>query len=231
VTPTALSAVGVTSTADDDGLLVDALVARDPRAAAVAWTRLSPLVLSVLRRYFGNGHDRQDLCQEVFLRFFARISELRSRHAVRGFLIGICLGVAQNELRRTKARRWILVMPPDKLPELPVPAGDVEARDATRRFYLIIASASASDRALFVTRFVEKMEVAEIAAATGRPLSTTKRHLARAARRITAKMRHDPILTEYVDGLLGPRTAAPRTRRRRTTSQRAAARSAEIAAA
>ena len=52
------------------------------------------------------------------------------------------------------------------------------------------------------------MEVAEIAAATGRPLSTTKRHLARATRRITARMRHDPILTEYVDGLLATRAAA-----------------------
>jgi RNA polymerase sigma-70 factor (ECF subfamily) len=200
-----VSAVGVTSTADNDAFLVDALVARDPRAAAVAWTRLSPLVLSVLRRYFGNGHDRQDLCQEVFLRFFTRISELRSRHAVRGFLIGICLGVAQNELRRTKARSWIMLMPSGELPELAVTGGDVEARDATRRFYLIISSASERDRALFVTRYVEKMEVAEIAAATGRPLSTTKRHLARAARRITARMRHDPILTEYVDGLLATR--------------------------
>ncbi len=208
VTPTEIPASGVASAADDEAVLVDALVARDPRAAAVAWTRLSPLVLSLLRRYFGDGLDKQDLCQEVFLRFFARISELRSRHALRSFLIGICLGVAQNELRRTKVRRWITLTASGELPEPGVPGGDIEARDATHRFYRIIASASASDRALFVTRYVEKMEVADIAAATGRPLSTTKRHLTRATRRITARMRRDPVLTDYVDGLLVPRAAA-----------------------
>ena len=83
-------------------MLAAALIARDREAPGQAWTRLSPLVLRLLRRYFGPGPDRQDLCQEVFLRFFTRIDELRDRTALRSFLIGICLGVAQNELRRAR---------------------------------------------------------------------------------------------------------------------------------
>ena len=35
----------------------------------------------------------------------------------------------------------------------------------------------------------------------GRPLSTTKRRLARATRRISARMSGDPALAEYVAGL------------------------------
>src|SRR6478735_9575968 len=200
-TPPPLSIVRTAPTADDDAALAAALIAREPHAPGLAWTRLSPLVLRLLRRYFGPGPDRQDLCQEVFLRFFNRIDELRDRNALRSFLIGICLGVAQNELRRARVRRWIFLTQSGELPDTPISGSDPEAREATARVYKILAGVSAEDRALFVTRYVEKMELAEIATAIGRPLSTTKRRLARATRRITARMSGDPALAEYVDGL------------------------------
>jgi RNA polymerase sigma-70 factor, ECF subfamily len=186
---------------DDDTSLAAALTAREPQAATIAWTRLSPLVLRLLRRYFGPGADRQDLCQEVFLRFFSRIDELRDQAALRSFLIGITLGVAQNEVRRAKVRRWIFLTQTGDLPDAPIASSDPEAREATVRFYRILASVGAEDRTLFVTRYVEKMEVSEIADAIGRPLSTTKRRLARATRRIAARMSSDPALADYVQAL------------------------------
>ena len=76
-------------------------------------------------------------------------------------------------------------------------------------FYRILASVSAEDRTLFVTRYVEKMEVSEIADAVGRPLSTTKRHLARATRRIAARMSSDPALADYVEALAAKLGAKP----------------------
>jgi len=198
----------------DDAALAAALRARDPGAAAEAWSRFSPLVLGVLQRFFGPGPaagsvDRQDLCQEVFLRFFARIDELREAPALRGFLVGICMGVAQNELRRLQVRRWIRLTPGGELPEIVGPGVDPEAREAMSRFYRVLARVSVEDRALFFTRYVEKMEIAEMAEALGLPLSTAKRRLARATRRITAKMTRDPALAGYVAGLLARRGGKP----------------------
>jgi RNA polymerase sigma-70 factor, ECF subfamily len=204
-----MSVLSRASAAFDEPSLVVALIARDPGAARLAWTRLSPLVMRVLRRYFGPGADRQDLCQEVFLRFFTRIAELRDHHAMRSFIIGICLGVAQNELRRAKVRRWISLTATGEPPDAPVSAWNPEAREAMARFYRLLERVSAEDRALFVTRYIEKMEVPEIAAALGMPLSTTKRRLTRAVRRIGAKMAREPALAEYVDGLLSGRTKKP----------------------
>ena len=186
--------------ADDDTSLAVALAAREPQAATIAWTRLSPLVLRLLRRYFGPGADRQDLCQEVFLRFFSRIDELRDQAALRSFLIGITLGVAQNEVRRAKVRRWIFLTQSGDLPDAPISGANPEAREATERIYKILAGVSPEDRTLFVTRYIEKMELAEIAESVGRPLSTTKRRLARATRRIAARMSGDPALADYVAG-------------------------------
>jgi RNA polymerase sigma-70 factor (ECF subfamily) len=193
--------------ADDDAALASALLARDRRAAVRAWSRYSPFVLGVLRRFFGPGADRQDLCQEVFLRFFARIDELRDPSALRGFLVGICLGVARNELRRVRVRRWVRLTAHGDLPEVPVTTWDPEAREAVLRFYAVLERVSVEDRSLFVARYVEKMEIVDVAAAHRMPLSTAKRHLARATRRIGAKMSRDPALSHYVDALVSGRAA------------------------
>lgn len=191
----------------DDAALAAALRARDRQAAAEAWARFAPVVLGILQRFFGPGSgadsvDRQDLCQEVFLRFFARIDDLREPGALRGFLIGICLGVAQNELRRVRVRRWIRLTPTGDLPEIAGPGVDPEAREAMSRFYAVLARVGVEDRTLFFARYVEKMEIADVALALRLPLSTAKRRLLRATRRIGAKMSRDPALARYVEALL-----------------------------
>jgi RNA polymerase sigma-70 factor, ECF subfamily len=198
--------------ARDDAALAAALVARERGAAVEAWSRFSPQVMGLLRRFFGPAGDaaaRQDLCQEVFLRFFARIDELREPSGLRGFLMGICLGVAQNELRRVRVRRWIRLTPAGDLPDVAVTGLDPEAQEATARFYQLLNRVSGEDRALFVARYVEKMEIAEVAQSLDMPLSTAKRRLARATRRISAKMNREPALAGYVGSLLSRRGGKP----------------------
>jgi len=188
--------------AADDAALARALMARDGRAAALAWRQYLPLVSGFLRRFFGPRCDRQDLCQEVFLRFFKRIDELRDPAALRGFLISICLGVARNELRRMRVRRWMGLTPSGELPEVPVAAADVQAREALHHLYAVLERVSAEDRSLFLTRYVEKMEIADIAQVHGLTFGTAKRRLARATHRISAKLGRDPLLAGYVGGLM-----------------------------
>jgi RNA polymerase sigma factor (sigma-70 family) len=190
---------------DAEATLAAALLAGEPGAARLAVTQLSPLVRRVVRRYFGSGPDQQDLCQEVFLRFFARIHELRDRRALCNFLIGISLGVSHNARRRARARSWIHFAANGELPDCPVGPSDLEAREAMARFHRILAGVSAADRALFVARHVEKRELADIAAASGWALATTKRRVARVTLRVGLRMRRDPSLSGYVDRLLPAR--------------------------
>jgi RNA polymerase sigma-70 factor, ECF subfamily len=198
-------AAGGISRYQADALLAAALAAGDSGAATEAWTRLSPLVLQILRRHFGSSPDCQDLCQEVFLRFFSRIAELRNRSALRTFLIGICLGVAQNERRRALIRRSIVLAPNGDLPDMPVASADHEAREALGRLCRALASFDAKDRSLFIVRYVEMMDVADIAVARRWPLATTKRRVARVTRRVGLRMKRDPALTAHVETLLHTR--------------------------
>src|SRR5262249_56534650 len=140
------------STSMADGSLAAALRAGDPGAAREAWRLLSPLVQGILGRFFGACPEREDLCQEVFLRFFSRIAEVRDPRALRNFLVGICLGVAQNARRRAQVRRAIDIAPADEVLDRPVAPADLEAREALARFGRALAPAGAAGRARFVRR-------------------------------------------------------------------------------
>ena len=212
-----------------DATLAAALVAREPAAATHAWLQLSPLVLGIMRRQLGAEAETRDLCQEVFMRFFRRIDELRNPSALRGFVVGISLGVARNERRRTQVRRLVSLTTTGELPPAVAGQPDFESREALFSLHRLLASTSAEDRALFLTRYVDQKDLAEIAAATGRPLWSVKRRLARATRRLRAGMRHDGALAVHADALRTIR-ATKRTRATKGTETEATS-SADVRAA
>ena len=211
----------------DDIELVAGLRLRDERAYTTAWIVLGPMVRRLVTRFFGPGADTPDLSQEVFLRLFRRIDELRSPDGLRGFVVSICLGVARNELRRARVRRWVRLTATGDLPEVATGEPDIEAREAIRRLYRILDGVSAHDRSLFVARFLEKMDIAEVAVAHGLSYGTAKRHVARAAAHIGRRIERDPQLVGYVDIALAGREGDEETSSSTDAAREAARRAAQ----
>ncbi len=180
--------------------LVRAVRAGDRRACFFLWSRYARMVERLVRRFLGPGPDHQDVCQEAFLRIFKRMGELRDPEALPGFILSVTLGVARNEARRRRVRSIVGLVPEEVLPASPGFAASGEAREATRALYNMLGKLSAEDRSLFVARFVEKLELTEVAAAHGLSLSTTKRRLARLAERVDAAVQASPVLKEYASG-------------------------------
>jgi RNA polymerase sigma-70 factor (ECF subfamily) len=205
--------------ATSEGELVAALRAGDDWAYATAWTELGPMVRRLVTRFFGPGAEPSDLSQEVFLRLFRRIHELRSPDGLKGFVAGICLGVSRNEVRRMRVRRWVQLTPTGRLPDLATPSPDLEAREALQRLYVVLDRVSAQDRSLFVARFLEKMEMEDVARAHGLSFGTAKRRVARTVARINRIIERDPILAPYLErprddrGGRGGRRPAPDNQR------------------
>src|SRR5436190_12252313 len=121
-----------------DVALVDALRRREPQAELAAWNRFSLGVDRTLRRLIGPGPDREDLLQEVFLRFFRRIGTLREPGAVRGFLTGICVHVVHAEILGRRRRRWLHLTFSGELPEATGRPSDGDAREAVARYYRLL---------------------------------------------------------------------------------------------
>ena len=76
--------------------------------------------------------------------------------------------------------------------------------EALTRFYKILDRVNTTDRTAFVLRFMEGLELAEVATALGLSLATTKRRLARVWARVILLVERDPVLVEY-----GPKLVAP----------------------
>ncbi|MDP9151443.1 MAG: RNA polymerase sigma factor [Myxococcota bacterium] len=172
----------------------------DPRAPVAIWRRYGVQVRSKLLRWTG-FHDVDDHVQEVFSRLFEQLPRLRQPSALRSFLIGITLRVACTELRRR--RRWRLrLTATGEVPEVADYDGDDgAAREALTRFEGILGKLAPRTRRVFVLRYVEKLELVDVAAAMHISLATAKRHLARASSRVFAMVKREPALAEYIRDL------------------------------
>ena len=182
------------STARSDAELALALQRGERAAELEAWNRFAPGTAQTLRRLMGPGSDREDLLQEVYLRFFRNIRSLREPAAVRGFLSGICVHVARQEIARLRRSRWLHLTPTGSAPDTTATHPEVENRDAIARYYRILDQLSGTDRSIFVSRTIEKLTLSEVAEVHGVSVSTAQRRLARATKRVAALVRRDPGL-------------------------------------
>jgi len=189
-------------TVDVDVSLIHAARAGDRQACYALWSKYTGLVQRLVRRFLGPGPDYQDVCQEAFLRIFKRLGELREPAGLSGFVVSVTLGVARNEYRRRRIRSIVGLVPEEALPEPSSSLLQNEAREVLRALYRMLDSLGSEDRSLFVSRFVEKMELVEVATVHGMSLSTVKRRLARLETRVGARVRSNPVLAEYA-GLFG----------------------------
>ncbi len=185
----------------DDVALVAGVRAREPGAAGRMWDRYASLVRRILRRLLGPV-DAEDGVQDTFLRLFRDLDSLRDPAALRSFLIGITLNVAKSELRRRRAKRWLLLSEDGIVAEPEATDADDghEPRAAVQRLYRVLDGVSYERRAVFVLRYVEGLDLAELSAVLDCSLATTKRRVADAARRVCALAAADPLLAPYLEG-------------------------------
>jgi RNA polymerase sigma-70 factor (ECF subfamily) len=185
---------------DDDATLVAAVLAREPGAAGRMWDRHASLVRRILRRMLGPV-DVEDAVQDAFLRLFRDLASLRDTSALRSYLIGITLHVARSELRRRRARRWLRLSDGGDLSEADALSTDEtpESRAAVLRLYAVLDRISDERRTVFVLRYVEGLELAELSAVLDCSLATAKRRVADAARRVFLLAASDPLLAPYLE--------------------------------
>jgi RNA polymerase sigma-70 factor (ECF subfamily) len=194
-----LSTTAGSTVQHQDAALVHAAASGDRTAQTAIWKRYLPLVRSRMSRSLG-GQDVDDHVQEVFLRLFKYLPDLRDPTALRSFLIGIALRVAGTELRRRRCRYWLQLTASGDLPE-PHHAVDDNAdepREAVARLSAILENFTPESYRVIELRYVEGKELTEVAEAIDVSLATAKRHLARASARLHAIVQREPTLAGYL---------------------------------
>ena len=180
----------------DDAALVRTAQAGEDDAILLVWDRYASLVRGVLRRSLGAQGDVEDLVQEVFIGFHRSLGNLRDPSALSGFLVGIASRLAISEIRKRKVRSFLRLTDDGKLPERAAVSDD--GPEALGRLYALLDTCSAMDRMAFVLRYVEGMELEEVASALDVSLATAKRRIAQVNTRIVTLAKKDSLLSAYV---------------------------------
>ncbi|MDE3105169.1 MAG: RNA polymerase sigma factor [Acidobacteriota bacterium] len=129
------------------------------------------------------------LTQDTFLKAWLARASFRNDCSIATWLMRIAMNLLRDHTRTNRFRFWKKVAAEAidaAEPEVQIahPDSSVESRlIASEEMTLIwetVGKLSEKQRSVFLLRFVEEMEIGEIATVTGLPLSTVKSHLYRA---------------------------------------------------
>lgn len=138
----------------------------------------------------------QSLTQDTFLRAWNARASFRGDCAISTWLMRIALNLVRDHTRTDRFRFW------KRVSETAVDVSDISShvphRDSSLESRLIaheqltlvwesVAQLSERQRNVFLLRFLDELELSEIATITGLPVSTVKTHLYRALATIRAR--------------------------------------------
>jgi len=186
---------------DADRALVEALRAGETRAGEALFAAYAPYVRKVVTRVLGPDAETLDLVQDVFVIALESLHKLENPGALRPWLAQIAVFQARGCIRRRKQWSIVRLFAPEHLPEPRIAHSDFEGSEALVATYRLLSTLGADDRIAFALRFIDEMELSDIAHACGVSLATIKRRLARAESRFVALARREPALIDWVGGV------------------------------
>jgi RNA polymerase sigma-70 factor (ECF subfamily) len=177
--------------------IVEGVLNRDAQAAAALYDRFAGHINRLVWRLLGGDEEHDDVVQQVFVNALGSMGKLRDPQALGGWLAGIAINTVCREIRSRKARRIFRLVPGTS--ELPHDSLDADQQLLAPRFYAVVSRLRASDRIVFILRFVEGYTLGECAAACRCSLATIKRKLTRARRVFFKHARMDPVLASWIE--------------------------------
>lgn len=185
---------------DGDEALVAALLAHHPAARTSLFERHAPHVRRILIRVLGLDQDVPDLLQDVFVTALGTIDKLEDPRALRAWLTSIAVYQARGLIRRRSRRRFLRFVDPEELDHHHAATPGAEQHEAIRALYRVLEGIPADERIVFALRFVEGMDLYEVAAACRISRATVSRRLQRAERRFSEAAHQHEALTDWIEG-------------------------------
>ena len=166
----------------------DAIVRRHQR-------RVHRFLLMLLR----DAEEADNLTQECFLRAYQNLRNFRGESSLETWLLRIAANLARDHARSRKASFWkrLLGLGGEDVDGAAqhIPSGQASpeqillAREDVRAVWEAADKLSQQQRAVFLLRFVEDMELSEIASTLDLQVGSVKTHLFRALQSVRGKLR------------------------------------------
>ncbi|MBI2392785.1 MAG: RNA polymerase sigma factor [Deltaproteobacteria bacterium] len=198
------SAVRLLAFDGDDAELVRGVVAGSASARAAFYDRFVTHAERLLVRVLGAADpELDDLLHDVFLSAFATLHGLRDASALTPWMTRVTVFTARKRLRSRRRRAWLRLFASEEQAEASEPAAPEladEAREAVACVYRALEAMPADERIPLALRFIDGMELVEVAAACSVSLATIKRRLAVAEKKFRERAANHPPLHEWLEG-------------------------------
>lgn len=156
-----------------------------------------PRLLRFVTFAIGDADLAESITQDCFLKAYNGRASFRGDCAVNTWLTSIAMNLIRDQQRLQKFRFWrqaraTAIDVNEAANFLPSKECSAESRilikEQTRQVQAALEHLSVNQRSIFLMRFAEDMELAEIAAAIHMPLNTVKTHLHRALKSVRAQV-------------------------------------------
>jgi RNA polymerase sigma-70 factor (ECF subfamily) len=178
--------------------ILGALHARSASGGAALYDRYHRHVRRVLIRVLGPNGDLNDLVQDVFVTAINTIDRVVGPESLRPWVTSIAVFTARDAIRRRNRRRFLLLTPSEDLPETEAPVPTPELDEALRTTYRVLSKMPADERIAFALRFIDGMELVEVAGACRVSLATIKRRVQRSRQRFVSIASQYDALSEWL---------------------------------
>ncbi|MEA2030235.1 MAG: sigma-70 family RNA polymerase sigma factor [candidate division Zixibacteria bacterium] len=183
----------------DDRILISEILSGNKAAFQTFIEAYQKLVSHVVFRIVANEFDREDLCQDVFLRVYQNLGKFKFKCKVSTWVAQIAYNTSLNYLEKRKiplVDDFISNNGHNQLAEIPeygmTPQQYTETRDLNQRIQNEVNLLPPQYGVLIVLYHLEYMSYEEIAEITNQPLGTVKSYIYRARR-----MLKDRLLEKY----------------------------------
>ena len=178
--------------------LVAGLQEGDPAAREVLYRRHAKDVWRILQRVLGYDSELADVHHEVFVQALRSLPKFEQRSSLKTWLRAVTVRVARAHLRARSRRRWLKLMAPGQLPDLPGTHPEAPEPLMVRAVYEVVAGLSANLRIAFTLRNFDRLSLAEVAELTDVSIGPVKRRLASANERFFKGAARHPALADRV---------------------------------
>ena len=181
----------------DDANIIEKVLSGDKNAFQQFVETYQKLVAHIVFRMVPAVQDREDVCQEVFIKIYRNLSGFKHKSKLSTWVARIARNTALNHLEKKKLPAYDDLTPEDNsiedVPsEVETPLAQIERADTSEIVRRELAQLPVKYREVLTLYHLDNMSYEEIAEITDLPPGTVKSHLFRGR-----KYLKDRILSKY----------------------------------